>query len=242
MKFSVGFLSLLLRFALATNGTPGCNADNCARAVTGTRSGKMPDVSSRMADCSSFMLATVTPEPTTVVTTVTITVEKRGLEARQATVHPSVVPVYASACSGTARYSSACSCWGITATTTTAPTPTIYSTVTATVTAGCEGKTCGSYVLHNCPQGYGNVCTCGFDTEGHSFCFADFLCSSATTCSSSTDCQTGYKCLTQSCCGDNRCAFDAVGECVNSNTPRAIFGKPRGQAAKRLCDTAAVQC
>lgn len=38
-----------------------CNADNCARAVTGTRSGKLPDETSRIADCSSFMLITVTP-------------------------------------------------------------------------------------------------------------------------------------------------------------------------------------
>ena len=39
----------------------GCNADNCARAVTGTRPGKTPDVASRMADCSSFMEITVIP-------------------------------------------------------------------------------------------------------------------------------------------------------------------------------------
>ena len=44
---------------------------------------------------------------------------------RQVTVVPSSVPSYASACSGTSRYSSACSCWGITATTSTAPAPTV---------------------------------------------------------------------------------------------------------------------
>jgi hypothetical protein len=38
-----------------------CNANNCARAVTGTRAGKTPGVASRMADCSSFMMVTVTP-------------------------------------------------------------------------------------------------------------------------------------------------------------------------------------
>ena len=42
---------------------------------------------------------------------------------RQVTVTPSSVPTYASACSGTTRYSGACSCYGITGTTTTPPTP-----------------------------------------------------------------------------------------------------------------------
>ncbi|MCJ1298395.1 hypothetical protein MMC08_001184 [Hypocenomyce scalaris] len=42
---------------------------------------------------------------------------------RQVTVTPSSIPTYASACSGTARYSSTCSCYGITGTATTPPTP-----------------------------------------------------------------------------------------------------------------------
>jgi len=37
-----------------------CNADNCARLVTGTVSMKIP-LSSRLADCSSFQRVTVTP-------------------------------------------------------------------------------------------------------------------------------------------------------------------------------------
>lgn len=41
------------------------------------------------------------------------------------TVVPTAVPTYASACSGTARYSSACSCFGFKASTTTAHTPTV---------------------------------------------------------------------------------------------------------------------
>lgn len=41
---------------LAANG---CNADNCARAVTGTRRGDA-FVTSAKADCSSFMTKTVT--------------------------------------------------------------------------------------------------------------------------------------------------------------------------------------
>lgn len=74
----------------------------------------------------------------TVTTTTTLVGMKRhvaALEHRQVTVMPSSVPIYASACSGTARYSSACSCWGITAMTTTAPTPLTTTTVTVTATA-----------------------------------------------------------------------------------------------------------
>lgn len=47
------------------------------------------------------------------------------------TVYASMVPTYASACSGTARYSSACSCWGISHSTTTVKASTKYVTVTA---------------------------------------------------------------------------------------------------------------
>ena len=52
----------------------------------------------------------------------------------QVTVVPSSVPTYALACSGSVRYSSACSCWGITASTITVATPTISTTVTVTST------------------------------------------------------------------------------------------------------------
>jgi len=64
--------------------TMTCDADNCARAVTGTRSGKMPAVTSRRFDCSKFMHTQTT-----------------------------AIPTYASACSSPGAYSSACACWGI---------------------------------------------------------------------------------------------------------------------------------
>jgi len=49
-----------LGFALGTMlERGGCYADDCARAVTGR--GGSPDASSRMADCSSLMVTTVTP-------------------------------------------------------------------------------------------------------------------------------------------------------------------------------------
>ncbi|RFU82101.1 lipase/esterase family protein [Trichoderma arundinaceum] len=115
----------------------GCNADNCARAVTGTRDGLLP-ITSRQSDCSSFMLATVTPAATT--TTITITVDpeitpkaKRDVGNYDAvTVYPTAIPDYADPCEGVATYSSACSCWGITAATTTAAQPTKTEIVTVT--------------------------------------------------------------------------------------------------------------
>ncbi len=61
------------------------------------------------------------------------TTTQASLAGRQVTAIPSIVPSYASACTGIPAYISACSCWGITAATTTAATPT--ATVTTTVPA-----------------------------------------------------------------------------------------------------------
>jgi hypothetical protein len=55
-------------------------------------------------------------------------------ERRQQTVVPNAIPSYASACSGAVRYSSACSCVGVTARTTYAPTPVTTITVSSTYT------------------------------------------------------------------------------------------------------------
>ncbi|KAI5206119.1 hypothetical protein E4T39_02598 [Aureobasidium subglaciale] len=69
-------------------------------------------------------------------------IEARGLEVRAVSKGPtcpnvqinSAVPKYASACSGTARYSSACSCVGATIRTVTAsPPPAVTSTLTSVV-------------------------------------------------------------------------------------------------------------
>ncbi|KAG4418276.1 hypothetical protein IFR04_008552 [Cadophora malorum] len=172
-------LSFILALALAQGALSACNANNCARAVTGTRIGKIPDQTSRMRDCSSFMLVTVTPATSTITATATITstttlggMMKRQaavLEQRQVTVTPSSIPIYASACSSAARYSSACSCWGITARTTTASAPVTRTTVTVTATASvCPvGNTkCGTSCLNlqvdpkNCGA-CGNACAFG---------------------------------------------------------------------------------
>lgn len=57
------------------------------------------------------------------------------VQVGQTTSAPTSVPAYASACSGTARYSSACSCIGAKPTTQTVATPTTTITSTVTVTS-----------------------------------------------------------------------------------------------------------
>jgi hypothetical protein len=75
--------------------------------------------------------------------TVTVTVDeedlptptkpaKRGLlEGRQVTVVPTSIPEFAENCANAAEFVSACSCFGLTGSVTTAPQPTV--TVTTTV-------------------------------------------------------------------------------------------------------------
>jgi hypothetical protein len=103
--------------------------DNCARALTGTVNGLAQSSSRINTDCSSFQMITVYPVATTVTvfsadveSTVTIVPDAAGI-----TVSPSVLPAYANAActtNGAARFASACSCAGVTETTTTAATPT----------------------------------------------------------------------------------------------------------------------
>jgi hypothetical protein len=84
---------------------------------------------------------------------------------RQTTVVPSSIPAYASACSGSVGYSSACSCLGVTASTTTAPTPSTTITVTTTSTVAPPTLTVIQFFDFDCvgeqtitPAPYG-VCT-----------------------------------------------------------------------------------
>ncbi|KAF3941130.1 hypothetical protein ABW19_dt0209710 [Dactylella cylindrospora] len=83
--------------------------------------------------------ATETEHQTAIATfslTHTVTTTKYAdLVKRQETSAPSVIPSYASACSGAVRYSSACSCVGVLPTTVTLPasTSTVYADETTTV-------------------------------------------------------------------------------------------------------------
>src|SRR5947209_9057606 len=99
-----------LSHVLVRSAASACAADDCARAVNGTAA--KPAITQRQSDCASFQ---ATPS--------------------------AAVPTYASACSGlsflihsvrfsilssktgSVRYSSACSCFGYAATTTTTSTP-----------------------------------------------------------------------------------------------------------------------
>jgi len=74
---------------------------------------------------------------TLIIATITSVVDMKKrdegiLYPRQETVAPTNIPAYASACSGSVRYSSACSCVGVTAMTTMAPTLTYTQTITTT--------------------------------------------------------------------------------------------------------------
>ncbi|EQB58044.1 hypothetical protein CGLO_01758 [Colletotrichum gloeosporioides Cg-14] len=151
-------------FAFTRLATATCHGNNCARAVTGFGPHVKPEVSIRKGDCSDFMRATVSPDPSTTTitktspTTVTKYTTNGQAEKRFAvaeplvnpiaprapvTIFPSVLPYYATkVCAGTSEYSSVCNCWAITPTVTTlepaiVPTTTT-TTATVTVDVTCE--------------------------------------------------------------------------------------------------------
>ncbi|KIN07009.1 hypothetical protein OIDMADRAFT_46918 [Oidiodendron maius Zn] len=117
MLLSTVGLGLLYTAQLAL---ANCNHDNCLRAVIAsaftTRSGS--------ADCTSYFQTTV---------------ETNSIGQTVSVITPTNIPTYASACSGSVRYSSACSCVGASnvVITTPAPTPTC-----AAGTLSCNGGPC----------------------------------------------------------------------------------------------------
>jgi hypothetical protein len=166
---------------LAARANPtACNANNCARAVTGTREGKVPAVTSRQADCSSFMKATAYTYANGATATV---------------ISPTAVPAYASPCSSPVNsvtaYASACSCWGITATTTKVSTAAPACTVSPGDAVGNPKP------AFPCAGGYEGLCYCAADTAGKPFCDAayfggDFI--HSLICATDSQCPTGYAC------------------------------------------------
>jgi len=134
MKFAAVLSLVSVALANVAVEKRACAGNNCNRAITGTRDGLSP-ASVRSADCASFLLTTVTPDAVTVTITVddeaTTTPAKRDLVYRAATVSPSVLPTYATAACDAGSYASACSCFGVTGSVTTAPVPT--TTVTTTI-------------------------------------------------------------------------------------------------------------
>ncbi|KAK3989580.1 hypothetical protein QBC44DRAFT_350465 [Cladorrhinum sp. PSN332] len=135
MKFLALLALPLAASAAHMLGRGDCHGNNCNRAVTGTRPGLLP-LESRSADCSSFLLTTVTPAPTTVTVTVDdlgqpIPTPPLNKRADAVTVTATNIPDYAANCADAAEYRVACQCFGLTPSVTTAPTPTV--TVTTTV-------------------------------------------------------------------------------------------------------------
>ncbi|KAK5661385.1 hypothetical protein OQA88_11284 [Cercophora sp. LCS_1] len=143
MKFAVVLSLVSLVMAAGPLKKRTCAGNNCNRAVTGTRPGLLP-LSSRSADCESYLLTLVTPTPVTVTVTVdpqttfhsqtgstyTITDISETEDPVPVTFTPTHMPDYAEEmCTGT-EYASACTCFGLTgAITTLAP-----ATVTVTET------------------------------------------------------------------------------------------------------------
>ncbi|KAF3915427.1 hypothetical protein AA313_de0209545 [Arthrobotrys entomopaga] len=143
-------LHSVLYLAAGATVAEACNADNCARHITGAELN--PPLTLRQADCSSFMAvkvngAAAAANTTTVWATVTVT---SGADTEDAPANayyikradavtteyttPTDVPAYATPCSGSSRYSSACSCWGITRTTIMGVNSVVTVTSTSTVT------------------------------------------------------------------------------------------------------------
>jgi hypothetical protein len=120
-----------------TRRAADCSNDNCARAVTGTRHG-LDFQSSARADCSNFMHAIQTVPAAYVLLRMISDLWQRLTKTRNITVTTSAaffpnssitsidatgaIPTYASACSESSDYASACSCWGITRATITSAT------------------------------------------------------------------------------------------------------------------------
>ncbi|TPX16978.1 uncharacterized protein E0L32_003540 [Thyridium curvatum] len=116
--------------------------NNCQRGVGGTN-GVKPPLTSRMADCSKLNTVTVSPYTITTISTTTVLERAQIPTARRAapppqkrqdagatTIEPTEVPTYATYCKSASAYYSACSCAGVTAVTTTLPTPTSYTSTT----------------------------------------------------------------------------------------------------------------
>ncbi|KAK3934181.1 hypothetical protein QBC46DRAFT_462771 [Diplogelasinospora grovesii] len=164
MKQSV-ILALLARAGIAAAAAQldrrGCG-NNCANAVAATRFGPA-SYNARLFDCSSYLRVTVTPSPSCVPSfshpyislpwpcssrsnvyflgrTEAPTAAKRDEPiVRRATSTDKAVPAYASPCSGTAAYISACSCAGVKASTVTDEPWAVTATITVTDSVTLQG-------------------------------------------------------------------------------------------------------
>ncbi|KAE9566697.1 hypothetical protein CGMCC3_g17159 [Colletotrichum fructicola] len=148
-----GLISAVNAIAAPAANPTKCNADNCLRDV---RASAFP-TRSGIADCQAFQTVT-----STVVTTTTVAAAAAP-KVKRAVVNPNIkitqvakraaptIPAYASGCSNSARYASACSCAGVTAS-----TKTVTSTVTSTSTPAAACPT-GTYAIQQQGSADGNM-------------------------------------------------------------------------------------
>ncbi|KAK6360922.1 hypothetical protein TWF730_007037 [Orbilia blumenaviensis] len=206
----------------ATGSPSGCNANNCLRAVRATAFPTRPGT----ADCSSFFSTTIETKTSTedvggVITTVTY------LE----TTIPTHIPAYASACDGPVKYSSACSCIGVT------PVTTIIPPTCAPGTLSCNGGACqdilsdpencgacgnkceagascsnGQCSVPTCDgsscgslNGCGSDCFCFREAGGNGFCGPNVPCAPLKDCASNAECEIGEVCAISTCCNRPVC-------------------------------------
>jgi hypothetical protein len=155
------------------------------------------------------------------------------------TIPSGVVPDYATGCAGCEAYAKACSCWNITSTVTTAPTPT--TTIILTVT---EYTPCGTAIPPDCTDpgvcgslnyieddrcGDEGQCACSYDLSGSAVCVEDVDCDAADTCDDDDDdCEGDLICWRYSCCDTSVCTNRSI---VCADTDSARLGFHGGQKA-----------
>ncbi|RVD87923.1 uncharacterized protein DFL_002126 [Arthrobotrys flagrans] len=172
MRLTINFILIAsLALPVRSTTTKKCVEDNCLRAIRATNFPTRPGT----ADCNSYFATIVTPPVstswydseytvydytkvitetiTTTLTTATTTILPAGssqtFEKRDEPITntASSIPAYASPCSGSIRYSSACSCIGATHTVITVESPirvfehTVYITVPTLITTTTITKT-----------------------------------------------------------------------------------------------------
>ncbi|KAF4847470.1 hypothetical protein CGCSCA4_v005628 [Colletotrichum siamense] len=249
MKF-LAIASLTVAASAAVVENKFCNADNCLRAVRATRFGTATMVL-RMAECSSYLAVTETPQPSTTFVTET-SLETITLNATRTIFDRAVgtpasttknIPAYATACKNDAAYRSACSCFGATGVTTTAPIPIITSTISVVATTtvgpfvnatrpalGCSNPwTCGDKTIPTCSLDKAGEkgCVCFRTVEGRDVCAVPNDCQPS--CNTTNDCSGGEVCIKQSCCLGGTCM--KVDVCLNQILPKMMFKKRAGAGA-----------
>jgi hypothetical protein len=139
------------------------------------------------------------------------------------------LPTYATACGGAAtRYASACSCAGVTKTTSTAPIPTATA-ISPAVDQGC-GTGTNYFDGTNARYCSNGSCYCRLRTSGPTTCSTTFGCGGRIICTSDSDCTDGDVCVLGTLCSpDGSTAICAPASaflaCANAASSARLFRK-----------------